>query len=113
MRQAGFNGRDGALYYALAQIYSGRPNSAPDSDSETRILFERRKEVFNWWNDEILKVYDQLQSHPGLQAKVIEHDGRINGVERLGCRLAPPIMDKLSMFGNRVSAGDVFPESGY
>ena len=113
MRQAGFQGRDGALYYALAVIYSGGPNSAPDSDVETKILFERRDEIVKWWNGELDKVSAQLKANPGLQAKVIEHDGRINGAERLGCRLVGPTMDYLKQFGDRVTPGDVFPESGY
>jgi hypothetical protein len=113
MRSAGFQGRDGVLYYALAQIYSGRPNSAPDTDTETKVLFERQDEIIKWWNGEVDKVSDQLKAHPGLQAKVIEHDGRINGVERLGCRLVGPTMERLAEFGDRVQPGDVFPESGY
>jgi len=113
MRKAGFGGRDGALYYALAIIYGGGDSCAPPSDGETAVLFQRRDEIYKWWDDELEKVAKQLRANINLTAKIIENDGKPTGAERLGCRLVRPTMERLAEFGDRIQAGDVFPEEGY
>ena len=120
MRKAGFEGRDGALYYALAVIYGGGDSCAPASDGETALLFQRRAEIYTWWDNYLYgdkqkppSIKEQLKANSNLTAKVIEHDGKPTGAERLGCRLVGPTIGRLAEFRDRVQPGDVFPEEGY
>ena len=113
MRKAGFEGRDGALYYALAIIYMGGDSCATANDGETALLFQRRDEIYKWWDGELEKVSVLMRRNRYLIAKVIENDGKPTGAERLGCRLVGPTMARLAEFGDRVQPGDVFPEEGY
>jgi hypothetical protein len=110
MRQASFEGSDGALWYALAYVAAFGPGQMPDDGAGSLIELSRRSpEIETWWNQEIEKVKDTLFRNPATTAIAIMNDGR----DRCGFRLGPVIMERLSEFGGRVSLGTVVPESEY
>jgi hypothetical protein len=111
MRQAGFQGSDNALYYALAHVYNfGPEREMPDDGHGTlATLNTQREAIYNWFDGEIAKVRDILETNPQATVTAITNDGR----DKLGFRLGPAIMEKLREFGDRVQMGIVFPESAY
>lgn len=111
MRQAGFQGSDNALYYALAHVYHYGPEVEMPDDGAGSLaeLNTRRQELYQWFDREIEKVRAVLQANPKATLTAITHDGR----DRCGFRLGEAILVRLSDFGDRVRLGDVLPESAY
>ncbi|MHB8842588.1 MAG: hypothetical protein ACYC56_12535, partial [Candidatus Aquicultor sp.] len=111
MRQAGFQGSDNALYYALAHVYNFGPDrEMPDDGAGSlAILNTQRDEIYNWFDNEITKVKNILKTNPQATVTAITNDGR----DRCGFRLGPAITDKLKEFGDRVQMGTILPESEY
>jgi len=109
MRQAGFSGRDNALFYAITNIYRRGPGpelSVKEGDSELARLNQQRAEIYKWYDAEVVKVKGTLMTYPNLTVVAITNDG----FDRLGCRLGPAIVDRLKEFGGRVQLGNVLPE---
>lgn len=111
MRQAGFEGSDNALYYALAHVYSFGPDrEMPDDGAGSlAVLNTQREAIYNWFDREIAKVSGILKSNPKATVTAITNDGR----DRCGFRLGPAIMERLNQFGDRVQLGTVLPDSEY
>ncbi|MBI5585260.1 MAG: hypothetical protein HY892_15720 [Deltaproteobacteria bacterium] len=111
MRQAGFEGSDNALYYALAHVY----NLGPDRDMPTEgdeslmALNKQRDEIYNWFDAEMNKVSNILKTNPRATLTAITNDAR----DRCGFRLGPAIVERLQEFGDRVQLGDIVPDSEY
>jgi len=107
MRQAGFQGRDTALWYTLAFIYAFGPDKVlplSDSDPDMIRLNGQRQEIYNWFDGEVLKVKAQMLADPALRCVAITNDG----YDRCGFRLGPPIVARLSEFGSRITLGDIY-----
>lgn len=109
MRKAGFDGRDNALYYAMANIYNRGPGpelSVKEGDTELATLNNQRDAIYKWFDAEVMKVKSTMMTYPAMTVIAITNDGP----DRLGCRLGPAIMDRLKEFGSRVQLGNVLPE---
>jgi hypothetical protein len=111
MRQAGFEGSDNALYYALAHVYSFGPDKEMPDDGAGSLagLNTQREAIYNWFDGEIAKVRNILKTNPQTSVTTITNDGR----DRCGFRLGSAIMEKLKDFGDRVQLGTILPESEY
>ncbi len=104
MNDAGFIGRDTAVWYALFQGYAGLPWNLEGADQEVLTLYAQRDEIVTWWNGEIDKIISQLRANPTWTAVVLKNDGYDKG----GFRLGPPTLEKLTEFGDRISMGEIF-----
>ena len=111
MREAGFQGSDNALYYALAHVYNNGPGAEmPEEETgELTILNTQRDAIYNWFDGEMAKVTDILKTNPQATVTAITNDGR----DRCGFRLGSAIMERLKEFGDRVQLGTILPESEY
>lgn len=108
MRKAGFAGRDNALYYAMSNIYRNPDIALPikPGDGELARLEGQRKQIYDWFDTEVMKVWATLAAEPATTLIAITNDA----YDRLGCRLGPAIVSKLEQFGSRVRLGEVLPE---
>jgi hypothetical protein len=111
MREAGFQGSDNALYYALAHVYNiGPGKEMPDDGAGSlAVLNTQRDAIYNWFDGEVAKVKNILKTNPRATLTAITNDGR----DRCGFRLGPAIVDRLKEFGNRVQLGTILPDSEY
>ena len=111
MRQAGFQGSDNALYYALAHVYNFGPDrEMPDDGAGSLALLNTQREaIYNWFDGEVAKVRNILKRNPQATVTAITNDGR----DRCGFRLGPAITEKLKEFGDRVQLGTILPDSEY
>lgn len=110
MRQAGFQGSDNALYYSLAYVAAFGPGTMPDDGAGSLVELSRRSpEIEAWWKVQILNAAFTMRKMPNLTAVAIANDGR----DRCGFRLGEAIMRDLREFGNRVTLGQITPESEY
>jgi hypothetical protein len=111
MRQAGFEGSDNALYYALAHVYNVGPDREMPTEGDESLarLNTRREEIYKWFDGEITKVQNFLKTHPRATVTAVTNDAR----DRCGFRLGPAIVERLAEFGDRVQLGDIVPVSEY
>jgi hypothetical protein len=111
MRQAGFEGSDNALYYALAHVYNLGPDREmpTEGDESLMALNQQRDEIYKWFEAEMVKVENLLKTNPRATLTAITNDAR----DRCGFRLGPAIVERLSGFGDRVRLGDIVPDSEY
>jgi hypothetical protein len=111
MRQAGFQGSDNALYYALAHVYNYGPGAEMPDDGagSLAVLNTQRDAIYNWFDGEVAKVEGILKTNPQATVTAITNDGR----DRCGFRLGSAIMERLRAFGDRVQLGAILPESEY
>ncbi len=111
MRQAGFQGSDNALYYALAHVYNVGPGTEmPDDEAGSlATLNTQRDAIYNWFDGEVAKVGNILKRNPQATVTAITNDGR----DKCGFRLGPAIVERLKEFGNRVQLGRILPDSEY
>jgi hypothetical protein len=111
MRQAGFQGSDNALYYALAHVYNFGPerNMPDDGAGSLATLNTQREAIYNWFDGEVAKVKNILKTNPQATVTAITNDGW----DRLGFRLGPAITERLKEYGDRVQMGTIIPESAY
>lgn len=111
MRQAGFQGSDNALYYALAHVYNFGPEREMPDDGAGSLatLNTQREAIYNWFDGEVSKVREILKKNPQATLTTITNDGR----DRCGFRLGPAIAERLKEFGDRVQLGTLLPESEY
>lgn len=107
MRQAGFEGRDNALYYALASSYAGNDWGADPADLELVKLAEQKDQIVEWFDKIMNNVSKKMEDNPDLKMTAIVNDGP----DRLGFRLGSVIMQKLDRFGDRVQMGTAYEES--
>jgi hypothetical protein len=104
MRQAGFEGTDNQLYYALASTYAEWPWQPDPTDAASIKLSDQRDDIYKWFDSIVNNVAGQMKDDPSLTATAIMNDGP----DRLGARLGPAIMKKLGSFGDRVQMGTVY-----
>jgi Ca2+-binding EF-hand superfamily protein len=111
MRQAGFEGSDNALYYALAHVYNMGPDREmpTEGDESLMALNKQRDEIHKWFEAEMVKVENVLKTNPRATLTAITNDAR----DRCGFRLGPAIVERLQAFGDRVKLGDIVPDSEY
>jgi hypothetical protein len=111
MREAGFEGSDNALYYALAHVYNYGPGAEMPDDGAGSLatLNTQRDAIYNWFDGEMAKVTDILKTNPQAKVTAITNDGP----DRCGFRLGSAIMERLREFGDRVQLGTILPESEY
>jgi hypothetical protein len=111
MRQAGFEGSDNALYYALAHVYNMGPDREmpTEGDESLMALNKQRDEIHKWFEAEMVKVENVLRTNPRANLTAITNDAR----DRCGFRLGPAIVERLQEFGDRVRLGDIIPDSEY
>jgi hypothetical protein len=111
MRQAGFEGSDNALYYALAHVYNlGPEREMPtEGDESLMALNKQRNGIYKWFDAEMMKVQNILRTNPRATLTAITNDAR----DRCGFRLGPAIVERLQEFGDRVRLGDIVPDSEY
>jgi hypothetical protein len=108
MRQAGFEGTDNQLYYALASTYAEQPWQPDPNDPTFVALSDQRDDIYSWFDNIVINVADQMEADPNLTAMAIIHDGP----DRLGSRLGDAIMQKLAKYGDRIQRGDAYEEVG-
>jgi hypothetical protein len=111
MREAGFQGSDNALYYALAHVYNMGPGREMPDDGAGSLatLNTQRDAIYNWFDGEVAKVGDILRTNPRATVTAITNDGR----DKCGFRLGPAITARLKDFGGRVQLGTILPDSEY
>jgi hypothetical protein len=111
MRQAGFEGSDNALYYALAHVYNLGPDREMPTEGDESLsrLNTQREEIYKWFDGEITNVQNFLKTHPRATVTAVTNDAR----DRCGFRLGPAIVERLSEFGDRVRLGEIVPDSEY
>lgn len=104
MREAGFQGTDNPLYYALASTYADWPWQPDPADPDFVRLSERRGEIYEWFDKIVMDVANTMESNPQQKVTAIINDGP----DRLGFRLGPAIMEKLNKFGTRAQMGTLY-----
>jgi len=119
MFKAGFPGREGVLLYALGQVANGWP--IPGESEELALINEyydppedgkphlHRWELMRWHDKQLGEVIKKLRGNPGLTVTIIANDVK----DRFGCRIGPPVYERLKDFGDRVQMGYFVPESEY
>jgi hypothetical protein len=107
MRQAGFEGTDNQLYYALASTYADWPWQPDPNDPASIKLSDQREDIYKWFDNIVSGVGRQMKANPYLTASAVINDGP----DRLGARLGPAIMKKLSNFGDRVQMGTLYEDT--
>lgn len=107
MRQAGFEGTDNQLYYALASTYADWPWQPDPNDPASMKLSDQRADIYKWFDHIVSDVGRQMKANPYLSATAVINDGP----DRLGGRLGPAILKKLNSFGDRVQMGTLFEDT--
>jgi hypothetical protein len=76
MREAGFNGRDTALWYALSRfINAGNTYPPPQGfDSEAAVLHEQGPQIIEWWQNYVAAVVRVMQKRSDLTVSIISND---------------------------------------
>ncbi|HEY7141958.1 MAG TPA: fibronectin type III domain-containing protein [Methylomirabilota bacterium] len=100
MRQAGFRGRDNALYYTLSRSYAewnwhGDPHD-PDAH-----LSDQRRELHDIWSNYIDVVVSVMSAAPQTTALILDNDGP----DRCGKELGEYTQRQMSAVRNRVELG--------
>jgi hypothetical protein len=108
MRQAGFEGTDNQLYYALASTYAEMPWQADPTDPALVKLSDQRENIYSWFDKIVTNVSQKLEANPDLTMNAIMNDGP----DRCGFRLGLAIMKKLNNFGDRVQMGTAYEGTG-
>jgi hypothetical protein len=104
MRQAGFQGRDNLLYYALASTYADWPWQPDSEDPDSVRLSEQRGEIYEWFDKNVMDLAGKMEANPALTVTAITNDG----LDKCGFRLGPAITEKLQKFGDRVQLGTIY-----
>jgi len=113
MRDQGFQGSDGALYYFAATVYRYGAGVGLVDVPDLKQLQGKQGAFYDWFDKEVGKVIDLMKANPMLTMVAITNDGK--GPDKLGFRIGPPIVDRVSAAGlaSRVQLGSVVPESEY
>ena len=113
MRGQGFEGSDGALYYFAATVYRYGPGVGLVDVPDLKALQGKQGQFYDWFDKEVQKAIDMMKANLALTMTAITNDGK--GPDKLGFRIGPPIVDRVSGAGlaGRVQLGSVVPESEY
>ncbi|MBA4392302.1 MAG: hypothetical protein C0407_02000 [Desulfobacca sp.] len=104
MRQAGFQGSDNLLYYVLGSTYADWPWQPDPADPDAMRLSAQRGDIYEWFDKIVMNVADKMEANPEQTVTAIINDGP----DRLGFRLGPAIMEKLTKFGDRAQIGTIY-----
>ena len=100
MRQAGFRGRDNALYYTLSRSYA-EWNWRGDSGDPDAHLSDQRRELHDIWSHYIDVVVSAMSAAPQTTALILDNDGP----DRCGKELGEYTQRQMSAVGGRVELG--------
>ena len=110
MRQAGFQGRDTALWYSLSrQIAWGDFGFENEGgiDGELKALHDRQGEIVAWWDKRVQEIIKQMRENSLATVTIIVNDGP----ERCGRQLS---LGTMNMFPDdlkpRVQLGETVPD---
>ena len=106
MRADGIMLKDNALYYGVACAWAGHGWT---HNEETAPIIALSDQIQGWFEALIQEAAVKLRMNPNLTAVAIANDGR----DRCGFIIGPVIMERFGGFGNRVTLGDIVPESEY
>lgn len=107
MQKAGFPCREGVCLYALGQVARGYP--IPVQSEELAAIDQHYDRIRVWYEGKVSEGKARLVADPGLSLTICTNDA----VDRFGCRLCPPTLELFQSFGDRVTLGDITPESSY
>ena len=102
MRQAGFRGRDNALWYTLSRSYAGWPWPQTSGDPDAH-LSDQRDELHDIWSNYIDVVVSVMSAAPETTALILENDGH----DRCGKELGEYTERQMSAVRGRVELGHV------
>jgi hypothetical protein len=105
MSRAGFPGRQNLLWYVLSRTYAGA-NWSPGDDSEARVLYDMKDEIYSWWDRYLAGVISIMQRAPQTTATIIVNDA----VDHCGRSLGNGSYQRMSSLGSRVSMGSTVPD---
>jgi len=100
MRQAGFRGRDNALWYTLSRSYAGWPWHGKAGDPDAH-LSDQRRELHDIWSNYIDVVVSAMSAAPQTTALILDNDGP----DRCGKELGEYTQRQMSAVGGRVELG--------
>jgi hypothetical protein len=102
MRQAGFRGRDNALWYTLSRSYAewNWHGNAGDPDAH---LSNQRRELHDIWSNYIDVVVSVMSAAPQTTALILENDGH----DRCGKELGEYTQRQMNAVRGRVELGRV------
>ena len=105
MRQAGFRGRDNALWYTLSRSYAewNWHTKAGDPDNH---LSNQRRELHDIWANYINVVVSAMQAAPQTTAVILENDGH----DRCGKTLGEYTQRQMNAVRGRVELGHFFQD---
>jgi hypothetical protein len=99
--------RQNVYNYGSSCYLSGRAWSLADGEIEA--LYRVENKVGEFWETKLAKAIKALRENPKATATILKGDRR----DGFGCRIGPPIAERLAEFGDRVQMGTIFPESEY
>lgn len=100
MRQAGFRGRDNALWYTLSRSYAEWNWHAKAGDPDNH-LSNQRRELHDIWANYINVVVSVMQAAPQTTALILENDGH----DRCGKTLGEYTQRQMNAVRGRVELG--------
>jgi hypothetical protein len=100
MRQAGFRGRDNALWYTLSRSYA-EWNWRGDPRDPDAHLSNQRRELHDFWSNYIEVVVAVMAAVPQTTALILDNDGP----DRCGKELGEYSQRQMSAVGRRVELG--------
>jgi hypothetical protein len=105
MRQAGFRGRDNALWYTLSRSYAEWPWHGKAGDPDAH-LSDQRRELHDIWSNYINVVVSVMSAAPQTTALILDNDGH----DRCGKELGEYTQRQMSAVRGRVELGRVHHE---
>ena len=105
MRQAGFRGRDNALWYTLSRSYAGWNWQARAGDPDSH-LSNQRRELHDIWANYIGVVVSVMSDAPQTTALILENDGH----DRCGKTLGEYTQREMNAVRGRVELGHFFQD---
>ena len=102
MREAGFRGRDNALWYTLSRSYAGWNWNTKPGDPDNH-LGNQRKELHDFWSNYLKAVLQVMQAVPFSRALMLLNDGH----DKCGDVLAQYSLNQLSAVRSRIETGHV------
>lgn len=105
MRQAGFRGRDNALWYTLSRSYAGWNWPATPGDPDYHLTNQRR-ELHDVWSNYIDVVGSVMAATPQTTAVILDNDGP----DRCGKTLGEYTERQLSAVRARVELGHYYQD---
>ncbi len=100
MRQAGFRGRDNALWYTLSRSYA-EWNWHGDPHDPDRHLSDQRRELHDFWSNYIDAVLAAMTAAPQTTALILDNDGP----DRCGKELGEYTQRQMRNAAGRVELG--------